>query len=59
LSVCCQLPASILLYALFAAAELATILTIQGVLLMLPQMIALIKICQSAKLYRIPLLNTT
>lgn len=37
-----------------AGAELATSLTIQGVLLMLPHMIAVIKICQVARLYDVP-----
>ena len=41
-----------------AAAELATSLTIQGVLLMLPRMIALIKLCQLAQLYHVALLSS-
>jgi hypothetical protein len=41
-----------------AAAELATSLTIQGVLLMLPNMIALIKICQLAQLYDVSMLRS-
>ncbi|WIA21611.1 hypothetical protein OEZ85_000795 [Tetradesmus obliquus] len=40
------------------AAELATSLTIQGVLLMLPHMIALIKLCQLAQLYDVSMLNS-
>lgn len=52
-------PLSHLLFAfVFAAAELATSLTIQGVLLMLPHMIALIKLCQLAQLSDVSMLNS-
>jgi predicted permease len=37
-------------------AELSTSITIQGVLLMLPQMMAVIKIAQAARLYDVPML---
>lgn len=38
-------------------AELATSVTIQGVLLMLPQMMAIIKIAQVAQLYNVSMLK--
>lgn len=57
---CCPLaPLAVLVCQQYGfGAELATSITIQGVLLMLPQMMAVIKINQLAGLYAVPMLGT-